>query len=79
VPSTDDAARRAARRASWPGAVASLRGAPEAADLSGLTTPEQRVALVWELTRGAWALSGQTFPTYSRAEMPGRVLRPGGP
>ena len=59
--------------------MTSLAQAQEAADLSAFTTPEQRVAMVWELTRGAWALSGRPMPTYARAEMPVRMVRPGGP
>jgi hypothetical protein len=33
-------------------------------------TPEQSVALVYELTLTAWALSGKPFPQYTRATMP---------
>jgi hypothetical protein len=69
----DEVARRAALRASWPGTVTSLAAAAEAADLSTATTPEQRVAMVWELTLGAWAVSGRPLPEYTRAEMPGSV------
>ena len=39
------------------------------------TTAEQRVALVWELTRRMWSLTGRPFPEYDRATMPCRVIR----
>ncbi|MEW5737964.1 MAG: hypothetical protein AB1938_03505 [Myxococcota bacterium] len=45
-------------------------------DLSASTTVEQRLAMMWELALAAWSLQGQPLPTYSRSEMPGRVLRP---
>lgn len=64
-----------AARASWPGVVSNLAGASEAADLRATTTAEQRVALVWELTLGAWSLTGKPLPSYERAQMPGRVVR----
>jgi hypothetical protein len=37
--------------------------------------PGERVAMVYELTLAAWALSGRPMPTYSRAEIPGRLIR----
>lgn len=37
---------------------------------------DERLALVWMLTRQQWAFAGREIPTYTRAEMPGRVLRP---
>jgi hypothetical protein len=45
-------------------------------DLSTSTTPDQRLAMVWELTMRAWALMGQPVPTYERHQMPGFVRRP---
>lgn len=74
--SAEEAARRAAR-ASWPGLKSTLSDAPGAEDLRATTTPEQRLAMMWELARGAWALTGAPMPDYSRADMPGRVIRPG--
>jgi hypothetical protein len=40
------------------------------------STVDERVALVWRLTREQWALAGRTIPDYPRAEAPGRVIRP---
>jgi hypothetical protein len=39
------------------------------------TTADERLALVWKLTAEQWALSGRPHPNYSRAEMPGTVVR----
>ncbi|MBL8923753.1 MAG: hypothetical protein JNJ54_33165 [Myxococcaceae bacterium] len=72
----DEQTRRAAR-ASWPGLKTNLQEAAGAEDLSATTSPEQRLAMMWELARGAWALTGQPMPDYARANMPGRVIRPG--
>jgi len=75
--SAEEAARRAAGRASWPGLKTTLTEAPGAEDLSASTTPEQRLAMMWELTLGAWSLTGLPLPDYTRATMPGRLIRPG--
>jgi hypothetical protein len=39
------------------------------------STPEERVTLAVELTRAAWAFSGQPLPSYDRAHIPVRVIR----
>jgi hypothetical protein len=44
-------------------------------DLSADTTAEQRLAMLVELSRRMWSLTGRPVPAYSRADMPGRVLR----
>lgn len=71
--------QRAAARASWPGLKTTLETMRGAEDLCSTTTAEERMAMMWELAVGAWSLTGKPFPTYTRAEMPGRVLRPGEP
>lgn len=76
---SSDAARRAAERSRWPGLKTTLTEAAGAEDLSSTTTAEERLAMMWELARASWALAGRPLPTYSRAEMPGRVIRPGQP
>lgn len=73
----DSAEDRAAARASWPGLKTALAEAPGAEDLSASTTAEQRLAMMWELTLGAWSLTGLPLPDYTRATMPGRLVRPG--
>jgi hypothetical protein len=32
--------------------------------------------MVWRITIDSWVLSGRSWPSYDRAHMPGRVLRP---
>ncbi len=38
-------------------------------------TVEERLGMMWPLAVRAWRLSGRELPSYTRAEMPGRVLR----
>lgn len=40
------------------------------------TTPAERVAMVWTLTREAWSLAGLAVPEYPRARAPLRVVEP---
>jgi hypothetical protein len=39
-------------------------------------SPDERVAMVAILTRTQWELSGEPLPSYTRATMPGKVIRP---
>ena len=75
---TDSAreARRAAR-ARWPVRTFRLEDQP-GPDLSAITTPEERIAMMWPLARDAWTLAGRAIPTYPRDRMPVRVIRPPG-
>ena len=41
---------------------------------AGYATPDQRLALVAELTREMWALSGRELPAYSRSEIPVQIF-----
>lgn len=59
---------REARR-TWPVRVYRL-GAEPGDDLSGLTTPEQRLAMMWDLAQEAWSLTGRPLPDYPRHETP---------
>ncbi|MBI4421881.1 MAG: hypothetical protein HY560_13740 [Gemmatimonadetes bacterium] len=70
-------AKRDSRRAreAWPVRVYRL-GEEPSDDLSGTTTPEQRLEMVAQLSQRMWELSAKPVPSYSRADMPGRVLRP---
>ena len=63
------ASRAAARRASWTLTRGHTPAVPPA------STPGERLAMVWALTVDAWAMSGKPFPTYTRAEMPCRMIR----
>jgi uncharacterized protein (DUF2384 family) len=73
-----EAARRAraVSRASWPVRKTTLRDESDD-DLSDSTTPSERLAMMHRLALDAWASSGATRPNYTRAEMPGRVVRRG--
>ena len=44
-------------------------------NLQSSTTAEERLAMMWELSRQAWLLSGRGVPDYPRSRMPGRVVR----
>lgn len=71
----DDArARRTAARAAWPIRKTSL-DAEGSADILVDTTPEERLAMMWELAVTAWTMSGHPMPDYQRSSMPGRVVR----
>jgi hypothetical protein len=61
-------------RAAWPIRKVGLRD-EELTDARDTSTVDERIALVWTLTRRQWAFSGRPIPTYTRAEMPGSVLR----
>jgi hypothetical protein len=41
-------------------------------------TPARRIAMVWQITLDVWASSGQPSPSYTRAEIPGRLIRSDG-
>lgn len=38
-------------------------------------TPAELMGMVTELTLAAWAMRGTPLPSYSRKQMPGRVIR----
>lgn len=46
----------------------------EAGDSFVEGTPSQRIALVAELSRRAWALTGRPVLSYTRATMPVRII-----
>ena len=60
---------RADRRHSWPVRVHRL-GEEPCDDLSAATTPEARLAMMWELAVEAFVLSGAPLPDYERHETP---------
>jgi hypothetical protein len=75
MPGEDE--RRDVRR-SWPARVVRAGQAVDTDDLSSVTTPEQRVGMMWQLAEQAWSFTGSPLPTYERRTMPARVIRPGG-
>ncbi len=62
-------------RESWPVRVYRL-GEEPGDDLSATTTAQQRLEMVAVLSARMWELSGRPVPRYTRASMPGRVVRP---
>jgi hypothetical protein len=72
---SDAASVRARRRAAWPGELTTLSDQADAAIVRHGTSGE-RVAMVWRITLDAWASAGRALPSYTRAEMPGRIIRP---
>lgn len=70
----DSFRERAARRQQWGVRVYRLADQP-GDDLSGATTAEERIEMVWELTARMWELTARPRPTYTRASMPVRVVR----
>jgi hypothetical protein len=64
----DEFNRRLSRQARISIRVSGLRDRPIASTTD--TTPEQRLALVEELTRESWLLTGRSLPSYRRGEMP---------
>ena len=47
-------------------------------DLSKTTSPQERLAMVWPLTKLSWRLAGRQIPDYARCDVPGRVVRSSG-
>ncbi|MFK7988520.1 MAG: hypothetical protein AB8I08_21050 [Sandaracinaceae bacterium] len=66
-------ARRAARRASWTGAVRSLHEEGDD-DVLATSTAAERLGMMWRLTLDAWTSMGRPIPDYARADAPGRVI-----
>ena len=48
-------------------------------DLSGVTTAEDRLRMMWRMAREGWTLAGRSLPRYGRGEAPSRLYRPGEP
>jgi len=72
------AEQRRAERAHWP--IVRLRlGDEPSDDLSAVTTPVERIAMMWPLAESAWKLAGVPLPTYDRRNLPARLFRPGTP
>lgn len=70
----DASAERARGRANWVGRLTTLEDQDDAAIVDH-GTAAQRLAMQWRVTLDAWASSGRAMPDYSRANMPGRVIR----
>lgn len=70
--STFEERRRA--RAGWP-IRRSILGDEALTDDRIPEDVDARIAMVATLTRAQWAITGEPLPRYSRAEMPGKVVR----
>lgn len=65
---------RVSDRKSWPIRCYRL-GTEPSDDLSGITTPEERLEMMWPLAVEAWTLAGLQQPEYPRRETPVRLVR----
>ena len=70
---SNDAEARRRARAHWPVKRYDLGNEPS--DVITDRSPSELIAMVEQLTRDAWASAGLVFPSYSRADTPGRVVR----
>ena len=67
-------AERVAARKSWP--VRVYRPGQEPPDrLDQMTTPKERLAMMWPLALEAWSLTRRPLPDYRREDAPVRLLR----
>jgi hypothetical protein len=70
--------QRRVARATWP--IATFRlGEEPLDDLSDVTTPAQRIAMMRFLAETAWMIAGRPWPRYARHNIPARLFRPGTP
>jgi len=76
-PETPDVEGRRQARATWPVVVRRLDASDD--DISDVTTPSERIAMMWPLAKEAWRLARRPIPTYDRAHTPSRVFRAGEP
>lgn len=70
----EPAGKRAATRRDWPIRAYRLGDEPDE-DLSATTSAAERLGMMWQLARDAWAMAGREIPSYPRSEMPIRVRR----
>jgi hypothetical protein len=72
--SDEQPSRADGREVHWP--VHRYRPGEEPGDdLSGVTTAEERIAMVRILSERMWELTGQPLPNYTRATLPVRLTR----
>lgn len=69
--------KRRAARASWPIVKSTVAEQGRDDDISPFTTMAQRLEMMFALSARGWTLSGRDWPSYSRAEMPTRIVRAG--
>jgi len=71
-------ASRAKARNNWPIRKTRL-GDEDELSLLSTTQPDERLAMMWQLTLDAWAASGRKIPDYPRDQTPGVLISPGHP
>lgn len=65
-------------RSEWP--IRRYRlGAEPRDDLTGSTTAEERLRMMWPMACEGWTLAGRSIPSYRRGQVPSRLYRPGEP
>lgn len=71
APDETPAQRAERRRRTW-----SIRRLPvDVAMLASESTMEARLARMYQLSIDPWVLRGEPLPSYTRAEMPGRIAK----
>jgi hypothetical protein len=74
----DAAERRAAERrkraTEWPVRCYRLGEEPNRDPLD-LSTIDERIGMVWPLSKEGWAVAGRQIPNYERSSMPGQIVR----
>lgn len=60
-------------RANWPVRILA-HGEETGDDLSASTTPEERIEMVWDLSRRMWLLTGRPLPHTARKDLPVRII-----
>lgn len=77
-PNAGDAEHRAAERRKhaslWPVRRYRLGEEPKRDPLDS-STVDERLKMVWRLTKEGWAITGRQMPNYERSSMPGRLAR----
>jgi hypothetical protein len=75
-PETETLEEARARRSQWPvrkGKLSDLE--QDEVDVSGYTTFEQRLAMMWQLAQDGWALRGEPIRESSFPRHVGRLVR----
>ncbi|MGV3622769.1 MAG: hypothetical protein ACO1OB_18260 [Archangium sp.] len=71
----DDMAKRRAARANWPVWIGTLQDMPAEPDLTPVTSAEQRLEILKEMSSRSWALTGFEVPRYQRENLPTAIVR----
>ncbi|MEK6767988.1 MAG: hypothetical protein AABY85_03245 [Gemmatimonadota bacterium] len=72
---SDDTPQARAARRNWQAHIYRLGEGPPGDDLSAVTTPEQRIEMVWELSARMWELTGRATVLADRSSSSGSSAR----